>query len=167
MLHQKGLVPAVLRILYWIFKLPHHRSPFRCLTLSALSAGVISRSVTISTPPVGELHRGKSCPRRPRGIPHRKTPCPRTSTVGQPLHRVCSSSHWYTTMTICPWLKEFRRHGAAHVMLMELEKERRKRNCRALIVEVGRDNTAGLNTYKKLGMRLIDDGRILYRKRLL
>jgi len=63
-------------------------------------------------------------------------------------------------------VKEFRRHGAAHAMLIELEKECRKRNCRALIVEVGRDNTAGLKTYEKLGMRLIDDGRVLYRKPL-
>ena len=63
-------------------------------------------------------------------------------------------------------MKEFRRRGAAHALLMELEKECRKRNCRALIVEVGRDNTAGLKTYEKLGMRLIDDGRILYRKPL-
>jgi ribosomal protein S18 acetylase RimI-like enzyme len=63
-------------------------------------------------------------------------------------------------------VKEFRRHGAAHAMTMELEKECRKRNCKALIVEVGRDNTAGLRTYEKLGMRLIDDGRILYRKPL-
>jgi len=63
-------------------------------------------------------------------------------------------------------VKEFRRHGAAHAMLMELEKECGKRNCRALIVEVGQDNTAALKTYEKLGMRLINDGRVLYRKPL-
>ena len=62
--------------------------------------------------------------------------------------------------------KEFRRHGAAYSLLLETEVECRKRNCKALIVEVGKDNTAGLKTYEKLGMQWINDGRILYKKAL-
>ena len=62
--------------------------------------------------------------------------------------------------------KEFRRHGAAYFMLLELESECRKRNCKALLVEVGNNNTAGLKTYEKLGLKLIADGRVLYKKPL-
>jgi len=62
--------------------------------------------------------------------------------------------------------KEFRKHGAGFSLLQELERECSIRNCKSLIVEVGKDNDAGLRTYQKLGMHQIDDGRILYRKPL-
>jgi ribosomal protein S18 acetylase RimI-like enzyme len=62
--------------------------------------------------------------------------------------------------------KEFRRSGAASSVLQMLELECTKRKCKSLIVEVGKDNEAGLMTYKKLGMQKIDDGRILYGKKL-
>ena len=51
----------------------------------------------------------------------------------------------------------------ADSVLRELEKECAARGCRALIVEVGRDNRAALRTYARLGMEHVDDGRILYR----
>lgn len=62
--------------------------------------------------------------------------------------------------------KEYRRQGAATLLLLELEKECRDRNCKALIVEVGRDNPAGLRAYEKLGMSAVTDGRVIYRKEL-
>ena len=60
----------------------------------------------------------------------------------------------------------YRGRGAAGRVLRELEKECAERGCRALIVEVGRDNHAALRTYARLGMEHVEDGRILYRKLL-
>ncbi len=59
-----------------------------------------------------------------------------------------------------------RRQGVASLLLRELERECLARGCKALLVEVGRDNPAGLRTYEKLQMKLVDDGRIIYRKAL-
>ena len=61
---------------------------------------------------------------------------------------------------------ECRRQGAASQLLLELEKECIARDCKAVTVEVGRNNLAGLKTYEKLGMQRVIDGRIIY-KRLL
>ena len=61
---------------------------------------------------------------------------------------------------------EHRQKGIASRLLQELETECLARGCKALIVEVGRNNPAGLAAYKKLGMKHVDDGRVLYRKLL-
>jgi ribosomal protein S18 acetylase RimI-like enzyme len=62
--------------------------------------------------------------------------------------------------------RQFRKRGAASSLLQIVERECTARKCRSLIVEVGKDNDAALATYKKLGMKKVDDGRILYRKAL-
>ena len=60
----------------------------------------------------------------------------------------------------------YRRRGVASVLLRELEKECLDRKCRALVVEVGKNNPAGLEAYKRFGMRHISDGRITCKKML-
>jgi ribosomal protein S18 acetylase RimI-like enzyme len=57
-----------------------------------------------------------------------------------------------------------RRVGVASSLLKLLEAECIARNCRALVVEVGKDNAAGLRSYERMGMRHVNDGRVLYRK---
>ena len=57
-----------------------------------------------------------------------------------------------------------RRMGIASALLGLLEADCATRGCKALVVEVGKANVAGLKSYERMGMRLIDDGRVLYSK---
>jgi ribosomal protein S18 acetylase RimI-like enzyme len=63
--------------------------------------------------------------------------------------------------------EDFRGQGVASKLLLELEKDCLARKCRALMVEVGKDNGAGLRVYEKLGMHHVNDGRIIYKKVLV
>ncbi len=56
---------------------------------------------------------------------------------------------------------ESRRQGVARTLVSELVRECEKRNCKALFVEVGEENTPALRLYREFGIVPFEDGRTL------
>jgi ribosomal protein S18 acetylase RimI-like enzyme len=56
---------------------------------------------------------------------------------------------------------EFRRQGIARALLAELWSECERRACRSVYVEVGSDNSPAITLYRRLGLRPLQDGRVM------
>lgn len=56
---------------------------------------------------------------------------------------------------------QFRRQGIAFALLSELLAECRQRGCGSLLVEVGNENVAAIELYRRIGLGPFRDGRIV------
>ena len=56
---------------------------------------------------------------------------------------------------------EFRRQGVAHALLAQLWSECKRRACKSVYVEVGNDNLPAIALYTQLGLRQLQDGRVM------
>ena len=55
----------------------------------------------------------------------------------------------------------FRRQGIARALLAELWSECARRDCKSIYVEVGSDNSPAIALYRRLGLRQLQDGRVM------
>ena len=56
---------------------------------------------------------------------------------------------------------QFRRQGIASALLAELWSECERRACKSVYVEVGSDNSPAIALYRQLGLRPLQDGRVM------